>query len=66
MADVIAEMVDPYILKNKKMLLLCIANLFAMTGFYVPIIFSADRAVGLGISKDNAAFLLSIMGKVLT
>ncbi|KAF6032580.1 hypothetical protein EB796_009181 [Bugula neritina] len=62
MADVIAEMVDPYILKNRKMLLLCIANLFAMTGFYVPIIFSADRAVGLGISKDNAAFLLSIMG----
>ena len=62
MADILAEMLDLHVLKNRSMILLYVANLFGMMGFYVPIIFSADRTVNLGVKPEDAALLLSIMG----
>lgn len=63
MADILAEMLDLQILRSKGMLILLLANLFGMMGFYAPIVFAADRAVGFGVSETDAALLLSIMGK---
>lgn len=66
MADVLYEMLDPTVLLNKGMLLLSVANVIGMIGFYVPIIFTTPRAEALGVSKTDAAFLLSIMGEFST
>lgn len=63
MADILGEMMDPHVLKSPGMLVFSLANLFGMMGFYVPIIFTADRAIKFGVSESNAALLLSIMGK---
>lgn len=65
MADILAEMLDLHVLKHKGMMILSIANIVGMLGFYVPIIFAADRAKGLGVDDTNAALLISIMGKQL-
>ncbi|XP_067933073.1 monocarboxylate transporter 14-like [Watersipora subatra] len=62
MADVLAEMLDLDVLGNKSMLALCLGNLFGMLGFYVPILFSTNRAMQKGVDKEKAALLLSIMG----
>lgn len=45
------------------MMVLTAANIIGMIGFYVPIMFSANRAEKLGVSPTQAAFLLSIMGE---
>lgn len=45
------------------MMVLCAANVVGMLGFYVPIVFSANRAELMGINENKAALLLSIMGK---
>jgi len=63
MADILAEMLDIKLLRSKGMMVLCLANIIGMTGFYVPIVFTADRAEKLGVSPTDAAFLLSIMGE---
>ncbi|XP_067928354.1 monocarboxylate transporter 14-like [Watersipora subatra] len=62
MADILAEMLDLSVLKNKGMMVLALANVFGMLGFYIPIIYSSSRAVSLGVSESNAALLLSIVG----
>lgn len=63
MADVLAEMADMSILRNKGIMILTAANIIGMIGFYVPIMFTADRAEKLGVSDTEASFLLAIMGK---
>jgi hypothetical protein len=40
-----------------------LANLFAMTGLYIPFYFIPNRAVVLGVSQTWAAFLVSIIGE---
>ena len=59
-------MLDLKILRNKGMMVLCAANIVGMLGFYVPIVFSANRAELMGINENQAALLLSIMGKKST
>lgn len=66
MADVIAEMLDVAVLKNRGMMVLATANVIGMFGFFVPIIFSSSRALSLGVSDNNAALLLSIIGEHLS
>ena len=63
MADILGEMLDPTVLKSRGMMVLTVANIIGMVGFYVPIQFSASRAEKLGVPPTQAAFLLSIMGK---
>ena len=63
MADILAEMLDLAVLKNRGMMVLAAANVVGMFGFFVPIIFSSSRAVSLGVSNSNAALLLSIIGE---
>jgi hypothetical protein len=40
-----------------------LANLFAMTGLYIPFYFIPNRAMALGVSQTWAAFLVSIIGE---
>ena len=35
-------------------------------GIFVPFVFVADRAMSLGVGKDQAAMLLSVIGKCYT
>ena len=63
MADILQEMLDVRLLQNKAMLLLCAANITGMAGFYLPLVYSTDRAYQLGVSHENAALLISIIGK---
>lgn len=60
--DTLSEMLDISLLTNVPFLLICIGNLFAMTGFYVPFAYLVDRAVLAGIDPTKAAFLLSVVG----
>jgi MFS family permease len=54
--------VDVSLLKNPVFLFVAISNIFGMLGFYVPFVYLIDSAVNKGIEKDQAAFLLSIIG----
>ena len=55
---------DINLLKDKGIVLYCLVNFVGILGFHIPIIFSSDRAVQYGVSKERAALLLlSIMGK---
>ncbi|CAC5388567.1 Monocarboxylate transporter 9 [Mytilus coruscus] len=56
------EMLDFSLLLNIPFLLLCIGNIFACTGFFIPFYFLVDRALILGTPNTQAAFLLSIIG----
>ena len=64
MADILAEMLDLKVLRNRGMMVLSAANVVGMLGFYVPLIFTAPRAVSLGVDGNSAALLLSIQGRV--
>ena len=63
MADILAEMLDLAVLRNKGMIVLCLANIIGMLGFYVTIVYSANRAKLQGVDSESAALLLSIMGE---
>uniref|UniRef100_A0A0N4Z7X8 MFS domain-containing protein n=1 Tax=Parastrongyloides trichosuri TaxID=131310 RepID=A0A0N4Z7X8_PARTI len=56
------EMIDVQLLMNSTMLLLCISNMLAMLGFYVPFVYLINLAELRGASKDNSSLFLSIMG----
>ncbi|KAL8616120.1 hypothetical protein ACOMHN_066607 [Nucella lapillus] len=60
--DTLQEMLDLSLLKNPHFLLICLGNVLAFLGFYVPFVFGVDLAVSLGISKSRAAFLISVIG----
>ncbi|XP_052061332.1 monocarboxylate transporter 13-like [Mytilus californianus] len=59
---ILKEMLDFSLLLNIPFLLLCIGNIFACTGFFIPFYFLVDRALILGTPNTQAAFLLSIIG----
>ena len=61
--DVLSEMLDVSLLTNLGFMCICLGNIFAMIGFYVPFVYIVDRAVLLGIDKTKASFLLSVIGK---
>lgn len=60
--DVLSEMLDVSLLTNLGFMCICLGNIFAMIGFYVPFVYIVDRAVLLGIDKTKASFLLSVIG----
>lgn len=64
--DILREMLDFSLLLNIPFLVLCIGNIFACVGFFIPFYFLVDRALLLNIPNTQAAFLLSIIGKQLT
>ncbi|XP_048777927.2 monocarboxylate transporter 12-like isoform X2 [Ostrea edulis] len=60
--DTLKNMLDISLLTDIPFLMICAGNLLAMTGFYVPYTYIVDHALQLGISKPDAAFLLSVIG----
>ena len=57
------SMMDPKLLTDKKFLLIGISNFFGFLGFYIPFVYLPSMAGDKdGIEKDEAAFLLSIIG----
>lgn len=64
--DVLSEMLDVSLFKNIGFMCICLGNIFAMIGFYVPYVYIVDRAQLAGIDKTQASFLLSVIGKRCT
>ncbi|KAI6240830.1 Monocarboxylate transporter 5 [Aphelenchoides fujianensis] len=62
----VQEMIDINLLKDPVMVLLCLTNIVAMLGFYVPLVFIIDLAVTRGSSVANGTVLLSIIGATNT
>ncbi|KAL3886291.1 hypothetical protein ACJMK2_026298 [Sinanodonta woodiana] len=60
--DVLQQMLDVSILTNLSFILICLGNVLAMLGFYVPYVYLVDKATLQGIDKHRAAFLLSVIG----
>ncbi|ESP02002.1 hypothetical protein LOTGIDRAFT_212648 [Lottia gigantea] len=60
--DALEQMLNFSVLKNVPFLFICFGNILSMIGFYVPFVYIADKAVGLEIAPQKAAFLLSIIG----
>ena len=60
--DILSEMLDVSLLTNFGFMCICLGNIFAMIGFYVPFVYIVDRAVMIGIDKTKASFLLSVIG----
>lgn len=62
-ADILSAMTDFSILRNKKMLLICLGNIFSMLGYYLPIMCLVSFAVeDLQINRKKAPFLMTIFG----
>ena len=59
-------MLDVRVFRDPVFVIACISNAFGMLGLYVPFVFIADRAIGMGITENKAAFLLSVIGKSVT
>ncbi|GAB6029793.1 hypothetical protein CHUAL_005507 [Chamberlinius hualienensis] len=66
MTDTVSTMLDFSLLKDPVFLLIGISNVFGMLGFYVPFVYITDLAILRNIEKDQAAFLLSIIGIINT
>ena len=60
--DLLKSMLNPKILTDKKFLLIGISNFFGFLGFYIPFVYLPSMARDNGVEKDEAAFLLSIIG----
>ncbi|KAK6964454.1 monocarboxylate transporter 7 [Biomphalaria glabrata] len=60
--ETIEEMLSLSILKDKRYWFVLAGNFSCMIGFYVPFVYVPERATLLGIEKEQAAFLLSIIG----
>ncbi|KAF6032578.1 hypothetical protein EB796_009179 [Bugula neritina] len=61
-ADILREMTDPVVLRNKSMLMLCAVCVFYPLGYYMPVLFSVSRATNHGVDEEQAALLISILG----
>ncbi len=62
MKETFSQMMDFSLLGNPLFMMFAISNLFTSIGFCVPYTFLPDRAIGLGISADRAAFLIAVIG----
>ncbi|KAL3104242.1 hypothetical protein niasHS_002269 [Heterodera schachtii] len=58
----LAQMVDFSLLFEPVMCIICVSNILAMLGFYVPFVFLTDLATSKGISNAEATFLLPFIG----
>ena len=61
--DTFRDMLDPSLFKNFHFMMICLGNLTAMSGFYVPFSYLVDQSILLGIDRTQAAFLLSVIGE---
>ncbi|KAI6235301.1 Monocarboxylate transporter 5 [Aphelenchoides besseyi] len=62
----IQEMIDINLLRDPVMVLMCLCNVVAMLGFYVPLVFIIDLAVTRGSTVASGTVLLSIIGATNT
>ena len=61
--DLLKSMLNPKVLADPKFLLIGVSNFFGFLGFYVPFVYLPSMAEDKeGISGDEAAYLLSIIG----
>ena len=61
--DLLKSMLNPKVLADPKFLLIGVSNFFGFLGFYVPFMYLPSMAEDKeGISGDEAAYLLSIIG----
>ncbi|KAK3107134.1 hypothetical protein FSP39_007911 [Pinctada imbricata] len=60
--DTLKDMLDVSLLRNFPFLMICLGNLTAMSGFYVPFSYLVDQSLLMGIDHTRAAFLLSVIG----
>ncbi|XP_042218311.1 monocarboxylate transporter 14-like isoform X2 [Homarus americanus] len=58
----ICQMMDFSLLKNPIFLLIGVANLFGMLGFYTPFVYLPDAAIEKGVDPEYATFLISLIG----
>ena len=61
--DTLQEMLDFSLLRDRGFLLVCLGNVFAFLGFYVPFVYAVDMAVNRGIDSSKAAFIISVIGE---
>ncbi|XP_008556560.1 monocarboxylate transporter 12 isoform X2 [Microplitis demolitor] len=60
--EALGTMLDMSLLRNPVFLLIGISNVFGMAGLYVPFFYLVDSAIKDGVDKNEAPFLLSIIG----
>ncbi|XP_045593400.1 monocarboxylate transporter 14 isoform X2 [Procambarus clarkii] len=58
----LGQMMDFSLMKNPIFLLIGVANLFGMLGFYTPFVYLPAAAIEKGIEPEYATFLISIIG----
>ena len=66
MTDIISEMLDFSLFKDRLFLIILLSNIFTSFGFVACYIYIPDRAVSDGISEDLAALLISALGIATT
>lgn len=62
MRGTLGQMMDFSLLKNPIFLLIGVANLFGMLGFYTPFVYLPSAAIEKGVEPEYATFLISIIG----
>jgi cyanate permease len=60
------KMLDTNLLKNKVYLLYCIHSMILYMWYDIPYMYTPDMAIDMGIAKEHASFLISIIGIVST
>ncbi|CAH1795975.1 unnamed protein product [Owenia fusiformis] len=60
--DIFKAIFDFSLMKNPVFVLYGLSCFLCMTGFFVPFIYLPDYAQAMGVSKEQAAFLISILG----
>ncbi|XP_071516142.1 monocarboxylate transporter 14-like isoform X2 [Panulirus ornatus] len=58
----LSQMMDFSLMKNPVFLLIGVANLFGMLGFYTPFVYLPAAAIEKGVEPEYATFLISIIG----
>ncbi|KFD71499.1 hypothetical protein M514_06367 [Trichuris suis] len=61
-SKVLLNMVNYRLLSHPSMLILCVANIVGMLGFYVPFVYLTAYAESLGSTKEQSSLLLSVIG----
>ena len=54
------------LMKDPGFLLVCFGNILVFLGFYTPFVYIVDLALSTGIDKQQAAFLISVIGEITT
>ena len=62
-ASIFLKMMDFSLFKDPIFMMYAASNFLTSIGFNVPYVFTVDRAVAWDISGEDAAFLLSVIGK---